>query len=158
MIGLRFQLDDDVLEHDAKHDPGTADPAALQETYFVLPTRFEVDDVDLLGAEGVTVAPWLPLPILHVARVFADLVDGLNDEASATYHLPGGGWQLQLKRRGTGVSVHSTVNGTSVEVSYAELRSAADSFRKDVCSLLISRAPELAHHADWGAWVSESRR
>ena len=46
---LEFQVDEETLAADREIDPRTADAAALQETYFLMPTRLQVHQDELFA-------------------------------------------------------------------------------------------------------------
>ena len=75
MIELAFQADDEGVRSDLEAFPAQAPAAALEHTYFVVPTRLTVDGNELLAFPGVYEA-WRPLPllglrVLHLGAVAA---------------------------------------------------------------------------------------
>ena len=49
MITLHFQIDEDELAADLAASPEAANPAAVEQTYFVMPVRFAVGETDFLA-------------------------------------------------------------------------------------------------------------
>jgi hypothetical protein len=62
-IVLQFQLDEAVLKEDVNDSISNENPAALEETYFIMPVRFGVGGVELLGeAKSKDIKVFLPHP------------------------------------------------------------------------------------------------
>ena len=155
---LEFQIDDGALAADREIDPRTADTAALQETYFLMPTRLQVHQDELLAVppQGKKDAsPWLELPILHVATVGLQKVKELCKEGQSIYTLPGSGWRLGFQTSGQDILIHSEVNGRQSCVHYAELLAAFEHFASTAREVLSHKVPELQDHPYWGKWLRE---
>jgi hypothetical protein len=67
MITLDFKVDEDALSEDLVANPETASAAALEQTYFVMPVRFAVDNTELLAFAGMY-ETWRPQPIIRRKR------------------------------------------------------------------------------------------
>ena len=154
---LEFQVDEGALAADRKIDPHTADAAALQETYFLMPTRLQVHQEELFAVpfkdQQKYASPWLALPLLHVATVGLQKVKDTGKQGQAIYTLPGSGWRLRFEACGQDVSIHSEVNGRQSCVQYAELLAAFEHFASTAREILSREVPELQHHPYWGKWL-----
>nr|WP_285963858.1 hypothetical protein [Oscillatoria laete-virens] len=152
MIHLDFEINESTLAEDASMKPAIANPAALQETYFEMPVRFQIGGVELLQIpQGDEV--FLELPLVDVATSGLKCVKNLESEKIAIYHLPGG-WNLNFKREENTVTIESSVNGRFAKTGYAELVGAFEFFSEKVRSVLLAKIPELSMHPDWGHWFS----
>jgi hypothetical protein len=154
---LEFQIDEAALAADREVDPRTADAAALQETYFLMPTRLQVHQDELFAAplQGYRkdASPWLELPILHVATVGLQKVKDICKQGQSTYTLPGSGWRLRFQASGQDILIHSEVNGRQSCVHYTELLAAFEHFASIVKEVLSRKVPELQEHPYWGTWL-----
>ncbi len=142
MTRFEFQIDRRVLEEDRSMDPGTANPAALEETYFIMPVRLEVEGHELLASPEPGGDPWMHLPLLDMVEL-VERVRTLAEDGAVSHSLPGSGWKLHLVRRGAELEVRSTVNGAQVVVPYDAFLEAALTFRGEVLGLLAREVPEL---------------
>ena len=158
---FEFQVDDGALAADREIDPRTADAAALQETYFLMPTRLQVHQDELLAVppqgNRKDASPWLELPILHVATVGLQKVKDICTEGQSIYTLPGSGWRLRFQTSGQDVLIHSEVNGLQSCVHYAELLAAFEHFASTAREVLSHKVPELQDHPYWGKWLREKQ-
>jgi hypothetical protein len=154
---LEFQVDEAALAADREVNPRTADAAALQETYFLMPTRLQVHQEELfavpLKGNRKDASPWLELPILHVATVGLQKVKDICKQGQSIYTLPGSGWRLRFQASGQDVLIHSEVNGCQSCVHYPELLAAFEHFASAVKEVLHRKVPELQEHPYWGTWL-----
>jgi hypothetical protein len=158
---LEVQVDEGTLAADREIDPRTIDAAALQETYFLLPTRRQVHQEELFAVPpkgpGKLASPWLELPILHVATVGLQKVKDICEQGQSMYTLPSSGWRLRFEACGPDVLMHSEVNGRQGCVHYAELLAAFEHFASTAREVLSRKVPELLDHPHWGKWLTEKR-
>jgi hypothetical protein len=158
---LEFQVDEEALAADRKIDPRTADAAALQETYFLMPTRLQVQQEELFAVppkdQRKHASPWLELPILHVATVGLQKVKEIGKQGQSIYTLPGSGWRLRFEACGQDVLIHSEVNGRQSCVHYTELLAAFEHFASTTRAVLSHKVPELQDHPYWGKWLRETQ-
>ena len=158
---LEFQVDEAALAADREVDPRTADAAALQETYLLMPTRLQVHQDELFAVplkdHRKDASPWLELPILHVATVGLQKVKDICKQSQSTYTLLGSGWRLHFQASGQDVLIHSEVNGRQSCVHYTELLAAFEHFASTVKEVLRHKVPELQEHPYWGKWLREKQ-
>lgn len=158
---LEFQIDEGTLAADREIDPRTADAAALQETYFLMPTRLQVHQEELFAVppkgHRKDVSPWLELPILHIATVGLQKVKDIGKQGQSIYTLPGSGWRLRFQASGQDVLMHSEVNGRQSCVRYTELLAAFEHFASTVREVLSHKVPELQENPYWGKWLREKQ-
>jgi hypothetical protein len=128
---LEFQVNEAALAADREVDPRTADAGALQETYFLMPTRLQV----------------------HQDELFAVPPKALR----TTYTWPGSGWRLRFQTSGQEVLIHSEVNGHQSCAHYTELLAAFEHFASTVREVLSRKVPELQEHPYWGKWLREKQ-
>jgi hypothetical protein len=150
MIALEFDIDESALAEDLESSPESANPAALEETYFLMPVRLTVDGIALLQLRGSTSSA-LPLPLLSVASFGWERISQLGENEVWTYGLPGGG-KLLFTREGDAVTIRSDLNGAVVSTSYAELVREWREFRKRVKDFLAEHVPKLRTHSAWTTW------
>lgn len=152
MITLDFEIDEAVLAEDGRYSPATANPAALEETYFLTPFRFSVEGVELLGVHGGQPTT-LSLPLLgfasHVHRVVAATRSGETKKC----YLAGGG-DLAFERTVNLMRVSSSLTGDAVTVDAGELLIATRSLLQRVRDVLVKRFPVMQAHPAWGSWFS----
>jgi len=177
MVILDFQLELHAIEKCSASDLRTADEGFMAATYFQMPVRFSVDNVELLelpinnhGQIHVFIyspkestliptqqerqsSPWLPLPILDVAVVGLDTLRQALVEGVAIYPFIDYCWHLRFEVLGKDVLVYSKVNGRTARVSHEELLCAFNEFASKVRNVLRQEAPELNDHPYWGKWL-----
>jgi hypothetical protein len=150
---------------------------ALLETYLVLPVKFSVDEVDMLetrlphlnifqtdpsgNVEIVAVndeqqlyTSWMEVPLLSLAIECYEKVREACDGGKSRYDIPGGGY-LYFEPRGSKVSIHSTINGKTVETDCSKLMDAFAAFSVRVRHLAEDLFPELKMDATWNDWFME---
>ena len=120
-----------------------ADPAALKETYLMMPVRLRIGDVEMLRLRDAKPEEpaFLRLPLLHVATIGATCMRGLEATRESEYLLPGTGVSLLFHRTGSTVSVKSELNGQTAAVEMQELVDAVDSFVNRVEATLRDNIP-----------------
>ena len=155
MVIFEFKIDENSLADDLKANPISANPAALQETYFEMPIRLSVNDVELFEFPG-SHNPWLRLPLLDVATVGIEKVKRLKSEKNSTYYLPGG-WELRFRKNDAFVTILSTINMKTVETSYDDIMESFLAFNVKVKSFLLESVPMLVDHPYWGEFLKKSR-
>lgn len=155
MIELDFQADEAAVRDDLKAAPESADAAALENTFFVVPTRLRIDDIELLEYPGVHPA-WRPLPLLGFAPRLCRVAAAVGDGETATISLMDGG-ALQLERRGDTLNLTSSLTPEQVAtVSRGELVQESAKFAAEVCAFLASLAPAMSEHPAWPTWCPDS--
>jgi hypothetical protein len=155
MIELAIEHDDDTLLADGHESPMEAPAGALEETYFVVPTRFAVDGRELLAYPGVH-ETWRPLPLLGFGPRLRDSAFSVREGGTATVSLADGG-SLHLRPQGEIVLINASLTGDQVSVAADELVTAAAVFAADVCDYLQSVLPALVTHPGWTKWRGVSR-
>jgi hypothetical protein len=151
---LTIQADDDALRADVEDSPHLASAAALEQTYFVVPTRFAVDGNELLAFPGVCDA-WRPLPLLGFAPRLRELATGLKDGQEGTIFLADGG-HLAFRRTGADVLISSSIPGKEATISAERLTEIAVAFAREVCEYVLSIIPAMAAHGSWNTWCDGS--
>ena len=152
MVTLDFQVDESVLSDDRRYNPAVADPAVIETTYFTMPVRFSVDDIEVLQTPS---GSWLPQPVLGFATHLDQSLDNLRSTGSASCSVDGAG-TLSFQRRGEQVQLTCSFNRIEVEVSIDDLDSAFKDFRERVAAVLRTRVPELTRHPSWSTWFPAS--
>jgi hypothetical protein len=152
MITLDFEVDERVLADDGHYDPAAADAAALEETYFVMPFRFSVESVELLGIPGRQPAT-LALPLLGFATNVHRVASAMSPGQTARCYLAGGG-ELTFERVASLMRISSSLTGNTVTVEAGELVQATRSLLERVRDLLLKRFPVLQTHRAWDTWFS----
>ncbi len=154
MIILDFQVDEEGLAEDLGASPETANAAALEQTYFVMPVRFTVGNTDLLAFPGAY-ETWRPQPIIGFATHVLGAVLGVKPGEPACCHIADGG-RLDFERFDWTIRVSSTLlRGRGESVPATELISAARVFRDRVRDFLLQRVPAMKEHPWWNKWFPE---
>ena len=148
MITLEFKIDEAEWQSDVAASPTTANPAALEQTYFVMPVRFTVQGKELLGIPGV--GPWQRLPMLGLAWGFGRVAH-LSTGDKVNLSLAGGG-NLEFRAGADAVTVTSSLRHESVEVDAEELRHSAGNFVESVRREFRKRLPSMSSHPAWSTW------
>jgi hypothetical protein len=151
-IELAMRADDEAVRADLDDSPVDAPAAAVEETFFVVPTRLAVDGIELLTYPGVYDG-WRPLPLLGFAPRLRNLTTGLRAGKAATLSLRDGG-HLEFRRDGTVVVISSSLTGDDAAISVERLADAAVNFSADVCAYLLSLIPAMAGHTSWESWCA----
>jgi hypothetical protein len=168
MIVIDFIADDSVIERDLAEggSPDAIEEAAWFETWFEVPVRFAVDNIDLLEGprvgpeEAIVGAGWTTVPRLDdprytrlpivgfavdLSRMLAALEAGSEDRWR-----PGA---LRFRRERVGkVRVTSVRLGREVIVTEEELHDAAAMFIERVKEFLSRRASGIDRHPRWNEW------
>ncbi|MDP3155769.1 MAG: hypothetical protein Q8N23_24060 [Archangium sp.] len=152
MIEFDFRPDEGVLAENAEGEPQAADPAALEETYFVMPLRFSVNGAEVLGAGG---EPWWDLPLLGFATHLQACLERLIEQGKAQMFLAGGG-SLVWRLRDDAAEVRNSLSGATVPMSLAELHSAVAALFQRVRQFLLTRFPSMVAHPRWTDWFGAS--
>jgi hypothetical protein len=148
---LEFRLDELSLREDIECEPGSADSAVLETTYFMMPVRFSIEDTELLGLGD---DPWSELPLIGFAtllRETADLADG------QTRRLCFAAGDLSVERKKAKVRVSSILRKTGAELDVAEFAVATAQFLVRTRDFLVEHVPALRNHSEWGAWFPSGR-
>lgn len=155
-IELAIQPDDEALRADLEESPVEAPAAAIEQTYFVVPTRLAVDGKELLAFPGVYDA-WRPLPLLGFAPRLRDSAIRLKDGEAATLSLSDGG-ALELRRDGADVRISSSMTGDEVTISAERLVEAAGALAHEACAYVLSIIPSMVTHSSWESWSRGTTR
>jgi hypothetical protein len=151
MILLDFKMSPMSAADERQYAPESADPAAVESTYFIAPVRFTIDGTELFELPHDAGNPWLLLPVVGIAGVLGGIVRRLRGGETIMYSIPGTG-RLHLSRRGDVVSITCDVNDRTCSVPLAELVAAFDGFRTRVRRLLVEAIPSMQQHASWTEW------
>lgn len=155
VIELAFQADEAAVKDDLKAAPQNADAAVLENTFFVVRTRFRIDDIELLEYPGVHPA-WRPLPLLGFAPRLCRVAAAVGDGDTATISLMDGG-VLQLERYGDSLRLTSSLSPEQVAtVSRGDLVRESAKFAAEACAFLASLAPAMPEHPAWPTWCPSS--
>ena len=151
MTILDFKLNESALAEDLACPPESANPAALEETYFVMPVSFVVDGIDVLALTGRSTHE---LPVLGFAADALRVLEQLKPREEKALYLAGGG-ELRVRFDGHGFDVSCSLNGNSVYVERDELITAFRMFAAKVKKMLVVRAPEIQTHKMWPQWFPD---
>jgi len=172
MVSIEFVPDDEIVKEDLAMISNTAPAAALQETFFLLPVKFIIDETDLLllpvkqeqrfvsNEQGETKVTGtgkiesIRLPLLDFTTQGFEAVKALREKSQSKYSAPGG-WNLYFQKEERGIRVTSDVNGKQVLTDYNQLYRAFSKFELRVRSFLRERAPLLSKHSYWGPWFAQ---
>ncbi len=154
MTALQFQFDGQSLTQDLGYAPERANPAVLEETYFIMPVRFCIDDIELF--EQSRPHPdernsWLPLPVLGFATHALQALREIEPNSAKQVSLAGCG-TLSLRRQDDRLSVTSSINGKTATATFAEIRDAFDNLCDEVRQMLVKHVPALQKHSFWPQW------
>ncbi len=157
MTRIEFAIDKDALAKDLELSPERAHAVALEETYFIMPVRFCIGDVDLFMSPS-SAEPWIPLPVLGFANRLLEGLQKVQPKTNTSIYLAGGGsLQVALLAEGEVVIECSLTSKTGSD-GLGKVMDAARMFSDEVQRLLLSRAPLLRFHPSWVAWFPNSDR
>jgi hypothetical protein len=151
-VTLSFQLDEDELREDLSEKPETYPAAVLTETFFIMPVRFVIDDVEILalssdpGGEG-----YFPLPLLGFCVGLNRYVDQIMPGVQVDGYLAGP-VELRFLEEDGKVRVWCTLNDRVAYAIRSELVAAARKFRDEVRDWLVKNVPALRTHKSWTEW------
>lgn len=167
MIKLEFWVDENVLLEDLAADPAAEDLAVLQETYFVFPTRLNINGSEMFGLTKKTTImyggqegklkvvdqerfnPWISLPLLNWVWVGFERIRMACKGKETSYDLPGSGAKLIFVPAQDIIEIRSTFNGKIEWVTCQELTEAMNCFESNVYSFLQDRVPNMEQHPEW---------
>ena len=171
MTIIEFQLDEESLKQDLNHSPEKTNPAALEQTYFMMPVRFCANRVELLGQQNASQTKvfiphpehglretyimnepsrWCVLPLLGFATHGLQALSEIGENAMRKVSIADG--CLIISRRGQKIHMVSDANGRTVMTEYVEVWNAFEEFSEKVRQMLISRVPALQQHPSWRQW------
>jgi hypothetical protein len=151
MVVLDFMLDEVELR-ECRERLTSADPAALQETYFIMPVRLRIGDAELLQVRDAPEYPYLPLPLLHLATVGAQRIRDAARGRETKVDLPGAGVSLRFSKAGSDLCARSELNDDAGCASLEHWTAALDHFVTRVQDVLSTGAPDLVNTAAWANW------
>ena len=145
MISLDFEVDRSVVRRDRSFNPGSADMSLLRHSYFDMPVRFSIGDIELI--DGATI------PIYTMAADGLEDLRNLPKTRRVTMQPPViGGFVLEMD--GDDVIIFTPSHGgREARVPYADLLRAWEAFASKVRSFLVREFPELREHPQMGAWL-----
>jgi len=152
---LKFKIDEEELAADKRCNPSEACMAMLKNTYFIMPVKLQINDIELFKISSDN--PWLDYPIIHIATFGLSYVLDLKNTKNFTYEMPEGGY-LKFKKTNNHVLVSSLYHKTPVSVSYDELVAAFEKFSEDVRKFLIKNFPEMKQHPELGEWLTHYKK
>jgi hypothetical protein len=154
MITLDFQIDEDELAADLAASPEAANPAAVEQTYFVMPVRFAVGETDFLAFPGVY-DRWRPQPLLGIATHLVLALQAIKPGQPSRCNVADGG-RLDFEQFGATIAISSSVlPGQIANVPAGELIGAASRFRDEVRDFLAERVPAMTQHPYWKTWFPD---
>lgn len=165
MVILECRFDSLVVAEDCSIvDPRKADEVALYHTYFMMPVRLRVGDVEMLELnlpdaphpqhpiQRMPSPAWQELPVLHVATVGLDTLKEAKETGTAQYDVPEDGI-LHLTIQAEDVHVVSSNRPDMMgHAPYHEVLDAFERFAAHIRQQLVQSCPELMEHPSWGAW------
>jgi hypothetical protein len=137
MTEIDFLIEERVFAEDLTFDPSSADPAALEETYFIMPTRVRVGEVDLFTSNA-NASPWHPLPVLGFATHLLEALRKCPPDTAGAIFLAGGG-EFRFELEGKDLTVICTLTKRSASDSRDNVYDAAERFSKKVQLFLMTR-------------------
>lgn len=151
---IEFDLDEPALAASAACAPVTANQAAMEETYFVMPVRVYVGGTDVLAMNSGAARP---LPLIGFATDLRLALEQLEAGRRMDVYLAGGD-ELSLCLQDDLIEIQRVPDGQIAKVARSELRAAARSFSARVRATLLQRVPELRSHPNWLDWFPEDGR
>jgi hypothetical protein len=153
MMVVDFKWDQEVLKKDLAASPVSADPAALEETYFVMPVRFSVDGVNLLSMSADQAHS---LPLLGFSTHVLQMLEHMQSTDEGRVYLAGGG-DVSICTEGQRVRIRSSLTNREVTVDREALLSAFRSFADCVKHQLVTWVPGIDRHPHWRTWFRPDR-
>lgn len=152
MIELTMRpMPDDELE--AEEAPESTPAAAIEQTYFVVPVRLNIDGEELLAYPGVY-PDWRPLPVLGFATQLRRTVLGLEHGRSGTITLADGGF-LSISRDDANLVFTMSLAPVRVSAGRDSVVAAVVGFSQSACAYVKSIAPAMPTHPAWSEWCPD---
>ena len=147
MITLDFDARRWDSRDDAEASPVSSDPAAIEETYFLVPFRFEIDGVELLegGGHGRL------LPLVGFACLLRQALEAARSGGPARLFLAGGG-ELRLSVHDDRVKLTSSTTRNTAAAQLDDMLAASRALSVRARDVLLERFPEMRAHRDWSRW------
>ena len=152
MLTLDFAVDESAFAVDAPYNPATANPAAIEETYFLAEFRFSAEGRELLGTPEMGKAT-SPLPLIGFASDLHRAILATRLGEARRCYLAGGG-KLELTRSGATICISSSLTGNSVAVDAGHLAAASETLMEKVRQAVVAHVPEMQLHPAWGNWFA----
>jgi hypothetical protein len=168
VIKFEFLVDENSLKEDLSANPSIEDLAVLQETFFVFPTRLNINGNEMFSLTPKKVVmyggqsacnldvgnqeienPWIPLPLLHLALIGFGQVKKACEGEETSYSLPGTGAKLIFVPILNRIEISSTLNGKVERSECQELIEAFNHFKAKVFYFLKKRVPIMEQHPEW---------
>lgn len=173
MVIFEFAVDQNILLDDLSANPSKESLAVLQETYFVFPTRLNINGSEMLSislkklvmygnqvggelnfADQIIENPWMSLPLLHLVLVGFGQVRKACAGQVASYSLPGTGALLIFVPIQGNIEIRSTLTGRTESVECHELLEAFINFKNKALRFLIQSVPDIEKHSEWGKIIN----
>jgi hypothetical protein len=151
MIKIDYLLDENSFEDDLKQSPESENPAAVEETYFVMPIRMAVGETELLQLPKTNNNPWLSLPLLGFTTDIFRVVNGDTAPKDQEIYLAGGG-QLNFSQEKGLLHIRSSINSKNVLVPIEQARNDFFEFAKRVRKLFLDRYSNIIKNPAWEQW------
>jgi hypothetical protein len=173
---LEFRVDDTTLKEDTDNLVLKLDPAILEQTCFVMPVRFRVNSVELLGEQVgkkrrvllphpdhglretyISTRPteWFGLPLLGFTTQAIQVLNEVVSSGRAELAIADGGY-LRLSSLGDKLSITSDLNGLTATANFSHVHDAFVEFYECVRDMFLTRLPNLARHPCWTQWFPKS--
>jgi hypothetical protein len=172
MVKIEFFNDENEINEDKLYDPLHMDAAILEQTFFVLPVRFLVNDSDMFHwkqeirigmpkdevyrsmEENIYI--WIPLPVLHLATKGLDEAKRACKGETIIYSLPGTMYQIKFHPMNNKIEISSSFLNYSEVIYCTELVEAFEKFAEEVRKMINREFPELKKHPQIGAWLLQT--
>jgi hypothetical protein len=153
MTELDFIIDDRVLLEDLPFSTRSAEPAAVEETYFIMPVRMCVSGVELFRLNP-TGSPWLSLPVLGFAAHLREALGKIRSDVQSSLSLAGGG-RLDFLMESEKLEITCSLSRLGAADALREVTGASSIFCQKIQVLLRDRVPQLVEHPSWRQWFPE---
>ncbi len=147
---IDFKKSESIIEQDKKTIL-TEEMAVIITTYFLIPIRFRINNVDVLEFNG---DPWLPVPLLNFAIFGYEEFLNIYRKPFTECWLGDTGSKLILEKKGKKIRVQTSGLPQYVWIDSEELFYVFTKFVKEVREYLISEIPELIKFEFINGWVT----
>ncbi|MBA3238337.1 MAG: hypothetical protein H0T62_08350 [Parachlamydiaceae bacterium] len=121
------------------------DPAHFTSTFFILPIRFQIDNIKLFDIDG---NPWCDAPIMSLATEVVDVVKNLKTTRKEMYIFIEGPGDIEFTMvDNENVRIDcDAYNHTTITVKYNVLLEALLKYENKVRIFLSDGLPEMCNH------------